>query len=85
MDLLLQLQADQLGVNVCRPAVTECSALGAAFAAGLAEGVWSSVGEVESSWAEEAQFPPAIGRLTADAAHHIWTRAVDRSRAWVTA
>ena len=85
MDLLLQLQADQLGVNVCRPAVTECSALGAAFAAGLAEGVWSSVGEVESSWAEESQFPPAIGRLTADAAHHIWTRAVDRSRAWVTA
>ena len=85
MDLLLQLQADQLGVNVCRPVVTECSALGAAFAAGLAEGVWSSVGEVESSWAEEAQFPPTIGRLTADAAHHTWTRAVDRSRGWVTA
>lgn len=85
MDMLLQLQADQLGVNVCRPAVLECTALGAAFAAGLAEGVWSSVAEVGSSWAQDAQFTPAAGRMTADAAHHTWTRAVERSRAWVSA
>lgn len=85
MDMLLQLQADQLGVNVCRPVVLECTALGAAFAAGLAEGVWSSVAEVGSSWAQDAQFTPAIGRLTADAAHHTWARAVERSRGWVSA
>jgi glycerol kinase len=85
MDLLLGMQADQLGVDVSRPAVAECTALGAAFAAGLAEGVWDSVAEVGQSWAEEARFAPCVGRLTADAAHHTWLRAVERSRGWATA
>lgn len=85
LDLLLQMQADQLGVDVSRPAVSECTALGAAFAAGLAEGVWGSVSEVGASWAEQARFTPAVGRLTADAAHQTWVRAVERSRAWAPA
>lgn len=85
MDLLLGLQADQLGVDVSRPAVSECTALGAAFAAGLAEGVWGSVAEVGQSWAEQARFAPRVGRITADAAHHTWLRAVERSRGWATA
>ena len=82
MDFLLQLQADQLGVDVCRPANAECTALGAAFAAGLAEGVWGSVDEVAASWAESARFSPTVARVSADVAHHTWTRAVERSRNW---
>jgi glycerol kinase len=85
MDLLLQLQADQLGVDVSRPEVAECTALGAAFAAGLAEGVWGSVAEVGQSWAEQARFAAKVGRLTADAGHQTWLRAVERSRGWATA
>ena len=81
MDLLLQLQADQLGVDVSRPVVAESTALGAAFAAGLAEGVWGSPGEVLASWKEAKRFRPEnrdeANRLYAD-----WHRAVDRSRGW---
>ena len=82
MDLLLQLQADQLGVPVCRPAVTESTALGAAFAAGLAEGVWSSTSDVLSSWQEERRFVPKVDRTSADAGHKDWRRAVHRSHGW---
>jgi glycerol kinase len=82
MDLLLQLQADQLGVPVCRPVVTESTALGAAFAAGLAEGVWSSTSEVLSSWQEQRRFEPSGPRELADIGHGDWTRAVERSRGW---
>ncbi len=79
MDLLLQLQADQLGVPVRRPVVTESTALGAAFAAGLAEGVWGSTAEVLSSWREAERFEP---QEQADVSHAQWTRAVERSRGW---
>jgi glycerol kinase len=85
MDLLLQLQADQLGVAVCRPSVTESTALGAAFAAGLAEGVWSSTAEVLSSWQEEKRFTPSGSRELADLGHGDWKRAVERSRSWAAA
>ncbi len=82
MDLLLQLQADQLGVAVRRPVVTESTALGAAFAAGLAEGVWSSTEEVLSSWREERRFEPSGPRELADVGHREWKRAVERSQGW---
>ena len=82
MDLLLQFQADQLGVPVCRPAVTESTALGAAFAAGLAEGVWASTDEVLSSWQEEHRFEPSGPRELADVGHNEWKRAVARSQGW---
>ena len=59
MDLLLQFQADQLGVPVRRPVVPETTALGAAYLAGLAEGVWPSPAEAASAWQEEAVFTPA--------------------------
>lgn len=85
MDLLLQLQADQLGVAVRRPVVTESTALGAAFAAGLAEGVWGSTQEVLSSWKEERRFEPRGPRDLADIGHAEWKRAVERSRGWATA
>ncbi len=81
-DLLMQFQADLLGVPVVRPRVTETTALGAAYLAGLATGFWSSVGELEAGWQVERQFEPQIGRDQAAGRMHEWSRAVDRSRGW---
>jgi glycerol kinase len=84
MDLLLQLQADQLGIPVARPAITETTALGAAYAAGLATGVWGSTDELSQAWREAARFEPAPDRTFVDLAHADWLRAVARSRGWAT-
>lgn len=82
MDLLCQFQADQLGVTVVRPADQETTALGAAYLAGLAEGVWVDVDTVTAQWSADATFEPAADRTIADALHAQWLRAVDRSRHW---
>jgi glycerol kinase len=82
MDLLLQLQADQLGVPVLRAADQETTALGAAFLAGLAEGVWHSTDDIAARWRSDARFAPASDTTVADAAHRQWLRAVERSRRW---
>jgi len=82
MDLLCQLQADLSGVPVIRPVVQETTALGAAFLAGLAEGVWSSTDEVASHWQAAAEFSPAVPASVADARHAGWLRAVERARGW---
>ncbi len=84
MDLLCQFQADQLGVPVQRPLDQETTALGAAYLAGLAEGVWASVDEVGTQWGLDAEFTPADDRTVADALHEQWLRAVERSRNWVS-
>ncbi|HET7719175.1 MAG TPA: FGGY-family carbohydrate kinase, partial [Acidimicrobiales bacterium] len=84
MGLLLQLQADQLQVPVSRPTVEETTALGAAYLAGLAEGVWSSPEEVTRNWVLDVEVGPGADRATADAAHATWLRAVERSRGWAT-
>ena len=84
MDLLLQVQADQLGVPVVRSAVAETTALGAALLAGLGAG-WSSAAELAANWRADARVPPSTDpeRLTAaDAGHRMWRRAVTRSLAW---
>lgn len=83
-DLVLQMQADQLGVPVRRPVVRDTTALGAAYLAGLAEGFWSDLGEITDNWALEAEFLPRMDRASADAGHARWLRAVDRSRDWAT-
>jgi glycerol kinase len=82
MDLLLQLQADQLQVPVARPRVQETTALGAAYLAGLAEGVWGSLEELASHWALDAEFTPQVSQAGADSRHAGWRRAVERSRGW---
>ncbi|MEA3078401.1 MAG: glycerol kinase [Actinomycetota bacterium] len=84
MDLLLQLQADQLQVPVDRPVVQETTALGAAYLAGLAEGVWSSCDEIASQWALEARFEPKASASAANGRYAGWQRAVERSRGWAT-
>ncbi|HUS42518.1 MAG TPA: glycerol kinase GlpK [Ilumatobacteraceae bacterium] len=84
MNLLCQFQADQLGVAVQRPVDQETTALGAAYLAGLAEGVWASVDDVGRQWGLEAEFIPADDRTAAEALHGQWLRAVERSRHWVS-
>lgn len=82
MPLLLQLQADQLGVPVTRPVNQETTALGAAYLAGLAEGVWGSLDDITDAWAVDVRVEPAEDRTTADALYARWTQAVERSRDW---
>ncbi|PLP98927.1 glycerol kinase [Cupriavidus pauculus] len=81
-DLLMQMQADLLGTPVVRPRVTETTALGAAYLAGLATGYWTDPEEITRQWQVEQRFEP---KLSADErAHRIarWHRAVDRARDW---
>jgi glycerol kinase len=81
-DLVLQLQADQLGVPVSRPVVRDTTALGAASLAGLAEGVWGSTDDIAANWALDRELRPRAPRADADEAYARWCRAVDRSRGW---
>ncbi|MDH3678474.1 MAG: FGGY-family carbohydrate kinase, partial [Acidimicrobiia bacterium] len=82
MDLLLQLQADQLDVPVTRPANNETTATGAAYLAGLAEGVWDSPADVEAAWRVDRRIEPATDRSVAEARYRRWLEAVERSRSW---
>lgn len=82
MDLLLQFQADQLDVPVIRAQNQDTTAMGAAYLAGLAEGVWPTISEVAELWSDAATFRPTADRQDADSRHHHWLRAVDRSRGW---
>ncbi|MGK2950686.1 MAG: glycerol kinase GlpK [Acidimicrobiales bacterium] len=81
-DLLLQLQADHLQVPVSRPVIQETTALGAAYLAGLAEGVWSSTSEITDNWHLDATFEPTADTAAVDALRSGWTRAVERARRW---
>jgi glycerol kinase len=82
MDLLLQVQADQLQVPVARPMVQETTALGAAYLAGLAEGVWGSLDDLAQYWRLDREFTPDSPAAAADAKYEQWQRAVERSRNW---
>ncbi|MGH9084795.1 MAG: FGGY family carbohydrate kinase, partial [Acidimicrobiales bacterium] len=83
-DLLLQLQADHLQVPVSRPVIQETTALGAAYLAGLAEGVWASADDITANWQLDATFEPSADAGDVEAQHVLWARAVERSRAWAT-
>ncbi len=78
-DLLMQIQADQLQQPVERPVVAETTAIGAAFLAGLATGVWSSTDELAATWALDRRFEPGARD---DSAHRRWREAVQRSKGW---
>ncbi|HEX8804519.1 MAG TPA: glycerol kinase GlpK [Acidimicrobiales bacterium] len=82
MDVLLQLQADQLGVPVSRPVVQETTALGAGYVAGVAAGVWTR-DDLADRWQLDRRFDPSPdGAGDADARYGRWRDAVERSRAW---
>jgi glycerol kinase len=82
-NLLMQLQADYLGVPVVRPVVTETTALGAAYLAGLAVGFWSGADEISSQWAVDQRFEPRMSDAARRSKLARWHEAVARSRAWV--
>jgi glycerol kinase len=81
-DLLMQFQADVLGVPVVRPRQTESTAQGAAFLAGLGAGVWRDAGELARHWAAERVFEPHMPAETRQRLRQMWTRAVDRAKEW---
>ena len=81
-DLLMQFQADLLGVPVVRPVVQETTALGAAYLAGLATGVWHNPGQLSALWQQDRVFTPKTSRDEAEQRMRGWRRAVERSRAW---
>jgi glycerol kinase len=81
-DLLMQLQADLMGVPVQRPAITETTALGAAYLAGLAVGYWPGLEEIANQWQVDVQFQPQMDMAESNALYAGWQRAVERSRGW---
>ncbi|WP_432239834.1 glycerol kinase GlpK [Herbaspirillum robiniae] len=84
-DLLMQFQADMLGVQVVRPQVTETTALGAAYLAGLATGFWDSQEEIASMWQVEREFDPAMAPDQRQELLDRWRRAVSCSQGWMLA
>jgi glycerol kinase len=80
--MLMQFQADILGVPVVRPKILETTALGAAYLAGLHTGVWSSREEIAAQWQMERRFEPRMARAEAGALLARWREAVSRSRGW---
>jgi glycerol kinase len=81
-ELLMQFQADVLGLPVIRPVVTETTALGAAFAAGLAVGFWSDQDELRERWSEDRRWEPRMAEAQREAEYGRWRRAVERSLGW---
>jgi glycerol kinase len=84
-DLLMQFQADVLGVPVVRPKIYETTALGAAYLAGLAVGFWRNTDALAAQWQLDRRFEPAMSAARRAALMAGWTKAVKRSRAWVEA
>ncbi|MTE22049.1 glycerol kinase GlpK [Streptomyces sp. TRM43335] len=80
--LLMQHQADVLDVPVIRPVVSETTCLGAAYAAGLATGVWSDLDELRAHWRKDAEWTPRMDAGTREREHHNWRKAVERSFGW---
>jgi glycerol kinase len=79
---LMQIQADLLGVPVVRPAVTETTALGAAYLAGLGVGFWTSTDEITGQWRVDRRFEPAMPASEARALRSRWSAAVERAKGW---
>ncbi|WP_104082451.1 glycerol kinase GlpK [Cryobacterium sp. Y11] len=82
-DLLMQFQADIIGVPVVRPVVAETTALGAAYAAGLAVGFWSDLDDLRSNWQEDARWEPAMDPKEAARLLRNWKKAVTKTLDWV--
>jgi glycerol kinase len=81
-DMLMQIQADLIGAPVVRPAVTETTALGAAYFAGLAVGFWTSADEITGQWRIDRRFEPRMSAQEAGRLRARWADAVERSKGW---
>ncbi|GAA2157473.1 glycerol kinase [Humibacillus xanthopallidus] len=82
-ETLMQFQADLLGVDVVRPLVAETTALGAAYAAGLAVGYWSSTAEITENWGEDRRWSPRMDEAERERLYRQWKKAVQRTLDWV--
>jgi glycerol kinase len=82
-NFICQFQADLLGLNVTRPQILETTAMGAAFLAGLAVGVWQNQTEIRNLWQEDKTFSANISRENAEQKMEDWSRAVERSKGWI--
>ncbi|WP_435738620.1 glycerol kinase GlpK [Cellulosimicrobium sp. PMB13] len=82
-ELLMQFQADQLGVDVVRPKVAETTALGAAYAAGIAVGFWKGEQDVIDNWAEDKRWTPAVEEGERERLYRNWKKAVTKTFEWV--
>jgi glycerol kinase len=83
-DLLMQMQADLAQVAVTRPMVTETTALGAAYLAGLGAGLWSDPGQIAGQWKAQRVFEPRMSADEAQAKRSDWSRAMRRASGWDT-
>ncbi|HEX7222687.1 MAG TPA: glycerol kinase GlpK [Candidatus Limnocylindrales bacterium] len=84
-ELLMQFQSDVLGVPVIRPKVAETTALGAAYAAGLAVGFWGEIEDLRENWAKDKEWTPQLDPAVRDKAYALWKKAVTRTFDWVEA
>ena len=82
-ETLMQFQADILGVDVIRPKIIETTALGAAYAAGLAVGFWDSTDDLEKYWEEDVRWTPSMDDKTRERSMRLWRKAVERTFDWV--
>ncbi|MTB08568.1 MAG: glycerol kinase GlpK [Actinobacteria bacterium] len=81
--LCMQMQADIMGIDISKPLITETTALGAAYAAGLAVGFWSSIQELRSQWQESRRWSPTSTEQTREIGYTQWKKAVERTLNWV--
>jgi glycerol kinase len=81
-ELLMQFQADILGVPVVRPQVAETTALGAAYAAGLAVGFWKSLDDLRENWLVDKNWQPAMDEASRQKLYQGWLKAVERTFNW---
>ena len=82
-DLLMQFQADILGIPVDRPVITETTVLGAAYLAGLAVGYWQSLEEIAANWQVDRRFEPQISEDQRETLYHGWKKAISRAAGWL--
>jgi glycerol kinase len=82
-ELLMQFQADVLGIPVIRPEVVQTTALGAAYAAGLAVGFWPTIDDLRANWRKDREWTPRLDPAAREAAYHWWQKAVGRTFDWL--
>jgi glycerol kinase len=82
-DTLMQFQSDILGIPLVRPKVSETTALGAAYLAGLASGFWKDVDEIKDQWQVDKRFEPQMPASQVDAITSTWHKAVEKSKSWI--
>jgi glycerol kinase len=82
-ELLMQFQADILGVPVIRPKVAETTALGAAYAAGLAVGFWKDYDELRLNWGKDREWKPSMPKEKRASLYSTWKKAVTRTFDWI--